>query len=144
MIIKVSSYCTEHIHISALEQPCAAYYPLVMGLVNGCRDVKVVSGVSLRLKITPGWMEPDSHQSYSTEQATHTLVQTHTHTYTHSLISACDWKPKPLKKAQGRQQDSLKQVLCAGNLPSELLSEDSCPSERPSFKFYIPNRTTGV
>lgn len=106
----------------------AAYYPLVMGLWNAYRDMRlatVVSGVSLKLKITPAWMEPDSHhtQSYSVERDTHT----------HTFISACDWKPKPFKKAEG--QGSFKQVVCAGKLPSEVFSEESRRSECPSFKF---------
>lgn len=80
-------------------------------------------------------MEPDPQQSktYSTEQAKHTHKHMH-----------YDWKPRALEKAEGRQQASLKQVVCKGKLPSEVPSEDSCLSVQPSFKFYILNKTTGI
>ena len=90
-----------------------------------------VSGVSLKLKITPRWMEPDSHltQGYSSEQSTHT----HTHMHTHNLISVCAWKHKPLEKAEERQPVALKQVACAGKLPSEVFSGEWRLPESPSF-----------
>lgn len=58
-----------HVHYSSRQQLNAAHYLLVVHLWNACRDTRlatVVSGVSLKLKITPRWMESDPHHTKNT------------------------------------------------------------------------------
>lgn len=50
MISNASNYIIVCVHRSATEWPTVAYYPLVMGFMNACKDMGLATGLRCFIK----------------------------------------------------------------------------------------------
>lgn len=86
MISNASNYMIVCVHRSATDRPTIAYYPLVMGFMNVCKDMKLSTGLRCFIKaennsrMNGRWFT--SYRGYSADPCMH--AHTHKHRYMHS------------------------------------------------------------
>lgn len=144
MISNASNYMIVCVHRSATDRPTIAYYPLVMGFMNGCKDMKLSTGLRCFIKaennsrMNGRWFT--SYRGYSADPCMH--AHTHKHRYMHSHW--CSSVKIHLRRQRDIHQASHKQAVHAGKWPSKVFSEKSLLSAWPSFKFTFSTGQLGV
>lgn len=131
MISNASNYMIVCVHRSATDRPTIAYYPLVMGFMNVCKDMKLSTGLRCFIKaennsrMNGRWFT--SYRGYSADPCMH--AHTHKHRYMHSHW--CSSVKIHLRRQRDNTRHHINKLYMQANDPLRSFLRNHCCQRGP-------------